>query len=144
MKCEYCPALKSEGYEYPEYYCSIYPEDDCMEFKDGTLGCRHKRKTIETRLEQYEDFRAHEWDGFAEWYEEDLKIENAVKEAVRDACDLTNLKLAYPCENGLHEIHMDNEIPSLFQDFVFRLRNSLEKQGFIIVKKEERGTNDGK
>lgn len=144
MKCEYCPALKSEGYECPEYYCAVYPEDDCVEFKDGTLGCRHKRKTIEKRLEQYEDFRVHEWDGFAEWCEEDLKIENAVKEAVRDACDLANVKLAYPWENGLHEMHMDDEIPSLFQDFIFRLRTSLEEQGFIIVKKEERNIDDGK
>lgn len=24
MKCKYCNALKSEGYEYPESYCSVW------------------------------------------------------------------------------------------------------------------------
>ena len=52
MKCDNCPALATEGYEYPETYCSVYGEDECIEFKDGSLGCRHKLATIEKRLEQ--------------------------------------------------------------------------------------------
>ena len=28
MKCENCPALRTEGYEYPETYCCVYGEDE--------------------------------------------------------------------------------------------------------------------
>ena len=48
MKCEQCPALVIEGYEYPEEMCAFGIEGD--EFKDGTYGCRKTRKTIERDL----------------------------------------------------------------------------------------------
>lgn len=51
MKCEKCPALKKEGFEYPEYYCSIYPEDDCVDFDDGSQGCYHPLNAIKKALQ---------------------------------------------------------------------------------------------
>lgn len=51
MKCKNCPALKKEGYEYPEYYCSIYPEDDCVDFDDGSEGCYHPLNAIKKALQ---------------------------------------------------------------------------------------------
>ena len=50
MKCKNCPALKCDGFEYPEYYCSIYPEDDCVDFDDGTEGCYHPLNAIKKAL----------------------------------------------------------------------------------------------
>lgn len=143
MKCNNCPALKTEGYEYPESYCAVYLEDECIEFKDGSLGCRHTRKVIEKRLEQNEDLRAHEWDGFAEWYEEDMKIERAVKQSVINACELTNTSLAYDgADDKLYAVKMDFEIPSFLQDFVFRFRQALEYQGYDIVKREDKNNEN--
>lgn len=133
MKCEHCPALKKEGYEYPEYYCAVYPEDECVEFKDGSLGCYHRIKTIKKLLEQYDEYRDHQWDGFAEWYEADQKLEFAVKAAIKEACDIENLSFAYKDVDGnLFEANMKDEIPSALHDFVFRFRCSLEAQGYEI------------
>ena len=43
MICDKCPALRSEGYEYPEYYCGLgVDEDDTYENKDGYTCCRRK------------------------------------------------------------------------------------------------------
>lgn len=50
MKCKNCPALKSDGYEYPEYYCAAYPEDDCVDFDDGSEGCYHPLNAIKKAL----------------------------------------------------------------------------------------------
>jgi hypothetical protein len=41
MKCCNCPALRTEGYEYPETYCGLgISDEDTIEFKDGELGCK--------------------------------------------------------------------------------------------------------
>lgn len=43
MKCRYCPALRTEGYEYPESYCALgVPDEEMIDFKDETSGCRRK------------------------------------------------------------------------------------------------------
>lgn len=64
MKCKNCPALKSDGYEYPEYYCAAYPEDDCVDFDDGSEGCYHPLNAIKNRLkpQAYIYYRAHQVD----------------------------------------------------------------------------------
>lgn len=142
MKCEGCPALWTEGYEYPESFCAVYPESECVEFKDGSWGCYHKLKTIKKRLEQREEIELHQWDGFAEWYEEDQKIENAVKEAMRNTFDLSNTLLAYAFGEEIIEAKTTDEIPSLFYDFIFRFRQALEYQGYDIVKRENKNNED--
>jgi hypothetical protein len=43
MKCDGCPALHKEGFEYPEEYCFLGEED--FEFSDGSIGCRRKSLT---------------------------------------------------------------------------------------------------
>jgi hypothetical protein len=80
--------------------------------------------------------RAHEWDGFAEWYEEDLKIENAVKEAVQNAFELSDTLLAYRFGEELCEAKTEDAIPSFFHDFIFRFRQALEYQGYEVTKRE--------
>jgi len=47
MKCINCPALLTEGYEYPETYCGIgVPDSEVIEYTDGESGCARKSKTI--------------------------------------------------------------------------------------------------
>jgi len=55
MKCNNCPALMTEGYEYPESYCGIgVPEDEWQDFKDNTTGCLKRMKSIEKELKRIE------------------------------------------------------------------------------------------
>lgn len=138
MKCDNCPALYTEGYEYPETNCAIYGEDECIEFKDGSLGCRHHRKTIEKRLAIHDDYEAHRWDGIGESYVKQCKKEQALKEAVRNACELSEVIFAHEgLSNELIRCEMDDEIPSFLQDFVFRLQCALEDNGYDIKEREQ-------
>ena len=82
MKCENCKACQKTSHEYPEYECVIGIDDE--EFKDGTIGCRLKAKTINKRIEQYEDSRADEWSRYAEFMEESDKKDNALRKAIED------------------------------------------------------------
>ena len=131
MKCEGCPALRQDGYEYPETYCCIYPDSECLEFKDGSIGCKHKRKTIEKRLDEYEEIIAHQYDGIGEWYEENQKKEQAIIEAILYALDKSDTILAYAdCDDKLFKYK------GLPWEFEFRLEQSLEYAGYEIRKKE--------
>ena len=137
MKCDNCPALRTEGYEYPEEYCCVYGEDECLEFKDGSYGCRHRLATIEKRLEQLREIEDHQWDGIGEWYEQDQKIDNAVREAVKEACRLADIVFASEGSDGsLWKYRMDDEIPSALTEFAWRFRAAIEEQGYDIVKRE--------
>lgn len=144
MKCENCPALKTDGYDYPETICSVYGEDEAVEFRDGSIGCRHKLSTIEKRMKMFEEYQDEFYNGYVEWAEKDEEIENAVKEAVLEACDIENIIFA--CQstinNELIRANMNKEIPSHLHDFVFRLRDSLDRQGFDIVKREVKNDNN--
>ena len=143
MKCDNCPALRTEGYEYPETYCCVYGEDECFEFKDGSLGCRHRLATIEKKLAIHDDYEAHRWDGIGEWYEAEMKKEQAVKEAVRNACELSEVVFAHEgLNNDLLRCEMGDEIPSFLQDFVFRFQQALEYQGYDIVKREDKSNEN--
>jgi hypothetical protein len=144
MKCENCPASKTDGYDYPETICSVYGEDEAVEFRDGSIGCRHKLSTIEKKIKMFEEYQDEFYNGYVEWAEKDEEIENAVKEAVLEACDIENIIFA--CQstinNELIRANMNKEIPSHLHDFVFRLRDSLDRQGFDIVKREVKNDNN--
>ena len=63
MRCERCPAIRTEGYEYPETYCSVgVPDNECDENAKGEIGCTLHPKTIEKRLRDND--RA--WDSWLE------------------------------------------------------------------------------
>ena len=143
MKCDNCPALRTEGYEYPETYCCVYGEDECLEFKDGSLGCRHRLATIEKKLAIHDDYEAHRWDRIGEWYEQDEKIENAFREAVKDTCRLADIVFASEGSDGsLCKYRMDNEIPSVLTEFAWRFRAAIEEQGYDIVKREDKSNEN--
>lgn len=66
-KCEQCGFLRSEGYEYPEYYCGAgVAEDDKMATDDG---CRYHYKTLKKR----EKIIDEAWEKAQEIKESDLK-----------------------------------------------------------------------
>lgn len=133
MKCIHCPAFRSEGYEYPEYYCAIYPEEECHVFKDGDIGCYHKLSTINETLEKLNELLAHQYDGIDEWYKQDQEIEQAITDAVLSACSVENLTLAcVDCEGKLHAASMSKAVPSNLVDFVSRLRSHLGSSGYGV------------
>lgn len=137
MKCESCPALRTEGYEYPEAFCCIYGDDEAIEFKDGSIGCRHHLKTIEKRLAINDDYEAHRWDGIGEFYERQCKLEDAMEDAIIKACDLADVVFAYGDDNCLYKYPMTKEIPSVLHEFAWRFRAELEDLGYEIVKRED-------
>ena len=74
MRCDKCPAWKSDGnYEYPEYSCHLGIDDnDMIEFKDGYYGCRRKSlKKIEEDLAAYREIDMQE---MAKYYEDFMKF----------------------------------------------------------------------
>ena len=68
MKCNRCPALRSEGYEYPEEYCCIgidgseYGTDD---------GCTLHPMTIKKMVRKYDEAFDMLFQDICEWYNED-------------------------------------------------------------------------
>ena len=48
MKCDNCPALRTDGYEYPESYCAAgVPEGGK---KRTEYGCRYSAEIIRRRM----------------------------------------------------------------------------------------------
>lgn len=67
MKCENCRFLRTEGYEYPEYYCGAgVAEDDERVTSDG---CSYHYKTL-LKMERELD---KAWDEAHTITDEDLK-----------------------------------------------------------------------
>lgn len=74
MLCETCPAIRCEGYEYPEEYCLIRSEDTMIEFENG-WGCRLHRKTIERMVKEKEEELSKSYEAQAAWYVLTYEIE---------------------------------------------------------------------
>lgn len=80
MKCNNCPALRTEGYEYPESYCLLGGEQT-RTYADGWGGCYRKPDSIRKQIAKIEEQMAHQYDGLDEWIiERDIK-EKAMMEA---------------------------------------------------------------
>lgn len=81
MKCEDCPALRVEGYEYPESYCAAgVPEDGKMATDSG---CKYTLDRILKRIRHRDRQEAKQYDGVDEWYTEELKTEAAMRDAMQ-------------------------------------------------------------
>lgn len=53
MKCDRCIALRTEGYEYPEEYCSIGIDDDSEYATDD--GCTLNPMTIKKMVKEIDE-----------------------------------------------------------------------------------------
>lgn len=115
MKCDNCPALCTEGFEYPETYCgACVPEKSMIDFKDGASGCRYSLKQIKKRLDRYDDMRSHEYDGIDVFYKESEGTENAMRDALSASLKREELVLCYKGADGqMHEatLFQRREIP---------------------------------
>lgn len=104
MRCENCPALETSGYEYPESYCSIYPEDDIYDFSDGLCGCKHPMNAIRKKLKEKDAAEAHRYDGIIEFYQEEDKKEQTLLETFLEVLKENDCTIAYrDSEGSLHE-----------------------------------------
>lgn len=71
MRCVNCFALRCEGYEYPEEYCGAgVPDEKCMDFSDGTYGCKFPAKAIKARLQQSYEAEEKHYMFSAAWFRE--------------------------------------------------------------------------
>lgn len=56
MRCDRCPALTTEGYEYPIEYCSIGVDEEYgNENSHGEFGCTLHYKTINKMVKENEE-----------------------------------------------------------------------------------------
>ena len=140
MRCENCPALKTKGYEYPESYCSVYPEDEICDFDDG-CGCKHPWNAIKKRRQCNEEAEAHQYDGIVEFYQEQQDKEQAVVESLLAALMKHECCMAHPFFDGeLRQIDLSifdgsNEslrCDSLTRQIVFDLLEFLSEKGYKI------------
>lgn len=122
MKCENCPALRTEGYEYPEEYCAAYvPETSMVDFKDGSCGCRYTAKRIAKRVDRYDQMRDHQYDGIEVYAEETEGTEQAMRAAITSALEKTHLTLCHKSDidGKLYEADADaytlRELPALLR-----------------------------
>ena len=140
MRCENCPALKTEGYEYPESYCSVYPEVEIYDFDDG-CGCKHPWNAIKKRMQKNEEAEAHQYDGIVEFYQEQQEKEQAVVESLLATLMKHECCIAHPFLDGeLRQIDLsifdgsDESLrcDSLTRQIVFDLLESLSEKGYNI------------
>lgn len=144
MKCTNCPALVTEGYEYPETYCCIYPEEDIIEFANGDCGCKHPLNAIKSRVAKYETELSKQYESVGEWYEEQVSLEIATVDALisslkRHECCIAHFR---PNEelsqvdvfNGEDESRLAD---SLTSSISFWMLAALEDSGWSICKKKE-------
>lgn len=80
MKCGNCPALRTEGYEYPESYCLLGAEST-REYADGWSGCYRKPESIRKLVAKIEEAMDHQYDGIDEWVTKEEIQERAMREA---------------------------------------------------------------
>lgn len=135
MRCENCPALKTDGYEYPQDYCACYPEDDLVDFADGTTGCRHPANAIKKKLAILNEFEGKRYEGITEFYQERQDVEIAVTDALLDAMMWEAVVLAFVNDdNSLSKANMESD--SVPRSVAYELIRELESAGYKIVKKE--------
>jgi len=85
MKCEKCPGLRVEGYEYPESYCAAgVPENGKMSTDDG---CRYTTREIIKRMERRDEMYVRQFDGIGDWYTERNGTETAMRTAIQKSLD---------------------------------------------------------
>ena len=145
MRCDNCPALMTEGYEYPESYCSIYPECDYIDFSDGSCGCRHPLNAIKKRIQENEKSEAHRYDGIVEFFQEESKKEDVVLEAVLKALTKNECCIAHTnLNNELRQIDIsvfdgtDEALrcDSLSRAIIVDVINLLDNNGYVIKKRK--------
>lgn len=102
MRCNHCPALRTEGYEYPESYCLLGAETT-REYADGWSGCYRKPESIRKQVAKIEEAMSHQYDGIDEWIvEREIKekaMADAFEEEVHDY-KYGNLYLCFKDKDG--------------------------------------------
>lgn len=81
MKCDNCPALATEGYEYPESYCAAGVPDNGKMATGG--GCKYSISVIRKRMERIDRQKERQYDGILEYYQEREGLERAMRSALR-------------------------------------------------------------
>lgn len=77
MKCECCPASRESNTESGyDWSCCAGFEEEIIEFKGGSCGCRHKRETVERAIEQYYasfEISDEEWEALCREHEKEQR-----------------------------------------------------------------------
>lgn len=138
MRCENCPALRIEGYEYPESYCCIYPDEETVEFPNGDLGCRHQLATIKKKIDELDKAMSKQYEGIGEWYMKEQEKEKAITEALYCSFEKQDVIAAQKDVNGrIHFYTMDKRADGVISNIAIEMLYILDKLGYEIIKKEK-------
>lgn len=122
MKCENCPAMQNTSYEYQEWECVLGIDEE--EFKDGSCGCRNKKKTIEKWLDEMIDARADEWSGFADFIEQEEKKNEAIAKAIKEVLFSSKWCICMKYQDGtLSECNTD----MILKNYSWEIRSKFEE-----------------
>lgn len=133
MKCDNCPALRSEGYEYPEYYCGAgVPENGKM---TTSSGCKYSKDKIIKRMERLDELRDRQYDGcdvfFATEDDKNRAMDKALNTALKQVGygDMTAV-IAFKYDDGsfseIDELNYEigSQIRSNYEDFEKEVQGS--------------------
>lgn len=132
MKCDNCPALRTDGYEFPEYYCAAgVPEDSKMYTYDG---CRYPLKVIRRRIERRDKMQSHQYDGITEFFREQEKHEDAMQTALNDALKTWGMQLCIEGSEKFFPCGGDGRLRGVPREFSEEVRTSYETEEAKIQK----------
>lgn len=132
MKCNQCPALRTEGYEYPESYCLLGAEAT-REYADGWSGCYRKLESIRKQIDKIEEQLAHQYDGIDEFMAEEAIQEQAMRTAWEQTIRKTRWgDTLYLCfkdkEGNLYPYGSDTGEGNATQEMLGMLRLTFEEE----------------
>lgn len=126
MKCDNCPAMRTDGYEYPENYCAAGVPEDSKMYTDG--GCRYPLKAIRQRLERRNKMQSHQYDGETDGLEESMKREEAMTDALNEAISIFGIFLCYPFRGEYHRLAGDGLATREIANYVLIKYNQKEDE----------------
>ena len=105
MKCDNCPALRVDGYEYPESYCAAGVPGDGKMATDS--GCKYPLAVILKRLERRDRMADSQYDGIGDWWKEERELEDAMQTAIQDKLNhhYGELYLCYRNSDGRYYLY---------------------------------------
>lgn len=82
--CEDCPlSWEERGYEDCDAGCLLY--EDLYEGSPGCYLPLFVKKLIKRHIERKRDhYEAKQWDGMVEWFQQEEKMQNAMRDAIHD------------------------------------------------------------
>lgn len=131
--CEHCPCgWEEHGYDDVDAGCHI--RDDCWDD-----GCRLPMWLRKLRLRRWKYYDAHQYDGIAEWYENQQKAEEIIRDVLKDT--LSGRVVCWKGDGELVEVDTESVLFELawrgreaYDAFMYKPRKSIPTRWAELIK----------